>query len=159
MSSWAVIPAKSPAEAKSRLAAALSPAGRAALVRRLLAGTVSAALASPALAGAVVVSASAELRALASTLGAHVCPDPPPASGDPLNAAIVAGCRHATALGATAVVVLPSDLPLLEPDVITEFLDEAGDAAVAVAPDRSGTGTNALLLRPPLALPLSLIHI
>src|SRR5438270_6428582 len=152
MSIWAIIPAKSPDAAKARLAPALSPRERAALAGRLLRRTVEGALACPALAGAIVVSAAPELRALAVELGAHACPDPPAPRGDTLNAAVAFGCARAAALGATAALVLPADLPLLAPAVITEFLDEAGDAAVAVAPDRADVGTNALLLRPPRAL-------
>jgi 2-phospho-L-lactate guanylyltransferase len=152
MSIWAVIPAKSPDAAKARLAPALSAEERAALARRLFRGTVEAALACAALAGAIVVSASPELRALAVQLGAHACPDPPSHHADALNAAIAFGCARATALGATAALVLPADLPFLAPAVIMEFLDQAGDAAVAVAPDRAKVGTNALLLRPPQAL-------
>jgi 2-phospho-L-lactate/phosphoenolpyruvate guanylyltransferase len=158
MSIWAIIPAKSPDAAKARLAPALSAAERAALARRFFRGTVEAALACPALAGVIVVSASPELRALAVELGAHAWPDPPSPGtprqwgGDALNAAIAFGCARAAALGATAALVLPADLPLLAPTVIAEFLDEAGDAAVALAPDRANVGTNALLLRPPRAL-------
>ena len=155
MNIWAVIPAKSPHAAKTRLAPALPDEARAALARRLLAGAVAVARRAPALAGVVVVSASAELRALATGLGAHAYPDPEtvnPRAADPLNAAIALGCAKAAGLGATAALILPADLPLLSPDVITDFIDEAGDAAVALAPDRRGTGTNALLLRPPSVL-------
>jgi 2-phospho-L-lactate/phosphoenolpyruvate guanylyltransferase len=152
MSIWAVIPAKNPDAAKARLAPALSAEERAALARRLFRGTVEAALGCAALAGAIVVSASPELRALAVELGAHACPDPPSHHADALNAAIAFGCARAAALGATAALVLPADLPFLAPAVVMEFLDQAGDAAVAVAPDRANVGTNALLLRPPWAL-------
>ncbi len=200
MSIWAVIPAKSPHAAKTRLAPVLPLEERAALARRLLAGAVDTALRCPVLAGVIVVSAAEELRTLAAGLGAHTYPDPEtgnpetgnpqagnpqtgnpeprnpetsdpeagsqqaeslktnhpqagsaPAS-DPLNAAIALGCAKADAHGATAALILPADLPLLSPDVVVDFVDEAGDAAVALAPDRSGTGTNALLLRPPRAL-------
>jgi 2-phospho-L-lactate guanylyltransferase len=152
MSIWAVIPAKSPDVAKARLAPALSEEERAALARHLFRGTLEAVLGCAALAGAIVVSASAELRALAVELGAQACPDPPSHPADVLNAAIAFGCARAAALGATAALVLPADLPFLAPVVITEFLDKAGDVAVAVAPDRANVGTNALLLRPPQVL-------
>jgi 2-phospho-L-lactate guanylyltransferase len=153
MSTWVVIPAKSPAQAKSRLAAAMAASERADLARRLLARTVRTALAVPAVSGIVVVSASAELRALAISMGALACADPGDHAGDPLNAAIVEGCKRAAERGATMALVLPADLPLLQPHVITAFLDEAGDAPVALAPDSAGTGTNALLLRLPLLMP------
>jgi len=66
-----------------------------------------------------------------------------------LNRAIALGCRYAVDVGASAALVLPADLLLLTPAAIARFLREAGDAAVALAPDRAGRGTNALLLRPP----------
>jgi len=77
MTTWAVIPAKPLAMAKTRLAPALTPAARAALARALFRRTVSAARACPALSGVVVVSAGAELRALAVDLGAYAYADPP----------------------------------------------------------------------------------
>src|SRR5579883_48991 len=97
MTTWAVIPAKSPEAAKSRLAPALDAAQRTNLAQRLLAGAVVAALACPALAGAVVVSASPELRSIAQRLGAYTCPDPVGAD-DAHNAAVRYGCRVAAAL-------------------------------------------------------------
>jgi 2-phospho-L-lactate guanylyltransferase len=152
MAIWALIPAKRAEEAKSRLSSVLSPAERADLARRLLRGTVCAALACTALKRVVVVTADEELAALARSLGASVCPEPRSAPDDALNAALCVGCRLAASQGAGAALIVPTDLPLLAPEVIDEFLDEAGDAAVAVAPDRAGTGTNALLLRPPLVI-------
>jgi 2-phospho-L-lactate guanylyltransferase len=152
MSVWAVIPAKDLRLAKSRLAPVLSPGERAALAERLLRETIGAARACPELAGVVVVSAAPELRRLAEREGALALSDPPPSERDPLNAALERACRHAALMGATASLILPADLPLLRPAVIVEFLDEAGDAAVAIAPDRAGSGTNTLLLRPPLVL-------
>ncbi len=71
---------------------------------------------------------------------------------DSLNRAVELGCRRAAESGASAALVLPADLLLLTPNVIARFLRAAGDADVAVAPDRAEMGTNALLLRPPCAL-------
>lgn len=152
MSIWAVIPVKSLSSAKSRLAPALSAAGRAALARRLLLGTLDAAQSCPALTGVVVVSADPEVRSLAAARGLSAYPDPPASASDPLNAAVALGCRRVAELGALAALVLPIDLPHVSPGVIAQFVRRAGDAAVGVAPDEAGTGTNALLLRPPLAI-------
>jgi len=152
VSIWAVIPVKSLSSAKSRLAPALSAAGRAALARRLLLGTLDAAQSCPALTGVVVVSADPEVRSLAAARGLSAYPDPPASTSDPLNAAVALGCRRVADLGALAALVLPIDLPHVSPGVIAQFVRRAGDAAVGVAPDEAGTGTNALLLRPPLAI-------
>jgi len=152
VSIWAVIPVKSLSHAKSRLAPSLSAAGRAALARRLLLGTLDAAQSCSALTGVVVVSADPEVRSLAAARGLAAYPDPPASASDPLNAAVALGCRRVADLGALAALVLPIDLPHVSPGVIAQFVRRAGDAAVGVAPDRAGTGTNALLLRPPLAI-------
>jgi len=152
VSVWAVIPVKRLSSAKSRLAPTLSAAGRVALARRLLLSTLDAAQSCSALTGVVVVSADPEVRRLAVARGLAAYPDPPASDADSLNAAVTLGCRRVTALGALAALVLPIDLPLVSPDVIAQFVWRAGDAAVGVAPDGAGTGTNALLLRPPLAI-------
>lgn len=152
MSIWAVIPVKSLSHAKSRLAPALSTDGRADLARRLLLGTLDAAQSCSALTGVVVVSADPEVRRLAAARGLSAYPDPPASDADHLNAAVALGCRRVAALGALAALVLPIDLPHVSSHVIAQFVWRAGDAAVSVAPDGAGTGTNALLLRPPLAI-------
>jgi 2-phospho-L-lactate/phosphoenolpyruvate guanylyltransferase len=76
-----------------------------------------------------------------------------------LNGAITAARSVAVARGATAVLVLPADLPAVSADVINEVIRAAADAAtaprettaglVALVTDRHGTGTNALLISPP----------
>ncbi len=152
MTVWAIVPVKPPHAAKTRLASVLSPHERATLARRLLADTLAATLACHALAGTIVVGGDQALRAAATRSGAWAYPDPLEDGRDALNAAVAHGCRRATERGATAALILPADLPLLAPDVIARFLREAGDASVAIAPDRAGAGTNALLLRPPSVL-------
>ena len=50
------------------------------------------------------------------------------------------------------LVVLHGDLPNLQPsdiETLTSALPDEGSPAVAIAPDRAGTGTNGLVLRPP----------
>jgi 2-phospho-L-lactate guanylyltransferase len=69
--------------------------------------------------------------------------------------------RLAAGAAATAVMVLPADLPGVAASAIDQ-LAEAGALAlrdqpekplVALVPDRHGTGTNALLVAPPNAIP------
>jgi 2-phospho-L-lactate guanylyltransferase len=50
------------------------------------------------------------------------------------------------------LIVLHGDLPNLQADdvgVLLDALPADGSPGVAIAPDRAGTGTNALVLRPP----------
>jgi 2-phospho-L-lactate guanylyltransferase len=70
-----------------------------------------------------------------------------------LNPALEEGRLWATQSGASALLVLPADLPLIEPEDVLAVLAGAASAPVVVAPDGTRSGTNALLLRPPDALP------
>lgn len=67
-----------------------------------------------------------------------------------LNAALTQGAKFAAALGAKAVLSLSSDLPELAVEDIEAMLAAAQTQPIVIAPDRHGTGTNALLIRPPL---------
>jgi len=63
------------------------------------------------------------------------------------------GITIAAGRGANAVLVLPADLPLLRSADIRRLLAAGDDDGVVVAADRHGRGTNALLVRPPDAIP------
>jgi 2-phospho-L-lactate guanylyltransferase len=72
-----------------------------------------------------------------------------------LNEAIVAARSVAIARGATAIVVLPADLPAISALAVDALVSAAARDAtpdagiVAIVPDRHGRGTNALLVSPP----------
>ena len=166
MTIWALIPAKDPARAKSRLAPVRTPAERRDLSVRLLEHTVRIAAATPGISHCVVVSASRELLSRARVLGAtpltedssaasfesHAYGGAPPEQG--LNAALQQGARFAQQRDALAVVIVPADLPLLTVEALDDLLHALPDGpGIALAPDRHNSGTNALLVRPPLALP------
>lgn len=145
---WLVVPVKPLDEGKSRLAATLSLDGRAALTRRWLLGVLQTAQASGCFAGQAVISRDAEVLALAAAQGAV----PIHETGDDLNAALEQARRYEAIAAADALLVLPSDLPLLTVDDLRGLCSRAalGDGVV-IAPSHDG-GTNALLLRPPQAI-------
>lgn len=64
------------------------------------------------------------------------------------SAAVKIGIRWALAEGFERVLMVPGDTPLLAAPEVEALLEGAREAVVVV-PDRHGTGTNALLLRPP----------
>ncbi|HUG14113.1 MAG TPA: 2-phospho-L-lactate guanylyltransferase [Thermomicrobiales bacterium] len=66
-----------------------------------------------------------------------------------LNAAIRQGQRWAIEGEADALLILLPDLPLVEAADVVALLAAAGPHTAVIAPDRHGTGTNALLLAPP----------
>ncbi len=99
----------------------------------------------------VVVSADAELRAIAHSFGYHSLPDPKPE----LNASLEAGRQYAIAQGATSLLILPTDLPRLSQKSLIHFLTHTTPAEprIVIAHDQARQGTNALFLRPPTAIP------
>ena len=58
----------------------------------------------------------------------------------------------ASVLGQDRVLVIHADLPLLNAADVDALLAEASRAGAAIAPDRAGTGTNALALVAPAAV-------
>ncbi|MGH2530804.1 MAG: 2-phospho-L-lactate guanylyltransferase [Thermomicrobiales bacterium] len=139
----AVVPIRSVTGGKTRLAAAVAPRMREELVRRMLLGVLTAIHESHAISAVAVVSPDREALALAASAGA--VPVAQAASTPGLNAAIDVGRQWAKERGAGAMLVLFGDLPLLTGDDVRNLVRR--DAPVVLAPDRHGSGTNALLLR------------
>jgi 2-phospho-L-lactate/phosphoenolpyruvate guanylyltransferase len=145
-----IIPSKPYTESKTRLAACLSPAQRMAISRTLLLRTLR--LARPILDQVVAISRDRELLREAELEGAHALDE----VGNDLNSALTQAARFALAAGALGIVALPADLPLLTAEDIQAIVGHAGHSpAVVIAPCQRGTGTNALLMRPPLLIAFS----
>ena len=145
-SDWVVVLVKDFGDAKQRLGPALSPEERRALAMRNAERAIHAAEAG---AERLVVAGSEEVAELALGLGAHVLVEP---RQEGQNPAAQRGLQHARAHGADAVLLLSSDLPLVDRDAVQGLLDFAGTTSgpVAIAAPAIGRGgTNALYLRPP----------
>lgn len=125
-----VVPIRSFAHGKARLAATMSDDDRSALARRM-AATVLAAAGSMA---RVVVTDDDAVRAFAHAAGADVIPD-----AGSLDAAAAAGRAWARAHGATRIVVAHADLPFAH-DMDALTTDGAEPVAVLVT-DQHGDGT------------------
>lgn len=146
---WLVVPVKSFDAGKSRLAGVLTPEVRAAHSRRWLTHVLTTARTWGRFTAILVVSRDPAVLALAAELGAR----PLVERGDSLNAALAQAQQVAAQAGAGAVLALPADLPLLSEEDLTELYDLALEGqGVVIAPAHDG-GTNALLLRPPAAIP------
>jgi 2-phospho-L-lactate guanylyltransferase len=145
----AIIPVKRFGAAKRRLAGDIGDERREALVAAMLEDVLGAVGAARAVERTVVVSDEPRAAAAARAAGAEVVPDP---GGEGHSAAALAGIAHAEAEGATCVLLLPGDCPLLDPRQLDRLLTGVPGRYVAVVPDRHGTGTNALLLSPPGAI-------
>jgi 2-phospho-L-lactate guanylyltransferase len=141
----AIVPIRSLIGGKTRLASVLSPDERSVLTRRMLRSVVTAALTSGSVDSVVVVSPDPAVLDFASSLDSAVVPFRQPAERPGLNPAIAEGVAFARSLRAAAALILFGDLPLLTGDDVRHLLRR--DAPVVIAPDRHGTGTNALMLR------------
>ena len=150
---WALVPIRGLETAKTRLGEDLDAEERVELVTRMLRQTLIATRDAQRIAGTIVVTMDPEAAGIAKELRAVGLVERAPG----LNAAIVAARSVAVARGATAVLVLPADLPSVGPDAIDDLVAAAEAApgtggVVATVPDRHGLGTNALLASPPDAI-------
>ena len=146
---YGVVPVKDLHGTKSRLAPVLDPAARAGLTLYMM-GRVVSRVREAGVEAVGVVSPDPIVLEEALRRGAA----PLLQEGRGLNPALEEGRLWATRNGASALLVLPADLPLIEAADVRAVLAEAvGGASVVVSPDGARFGTNALLLRPPGALP------
>lgn len=143
---WCLVPVKRLNNAKQRLGPVLSPEQRATLTRMMATDVIRAALACDRLAGVAVVTADDAVAALARREGAAVLAEE---SEGGLNAALSGAAAAVSGWGATGVLVLPGDVPMVLASDIGEMLEgHAAGRAVTVAPADSDGGSNALACSP-----------
>jgi 2-phospho-L-lactate guanylyltransferase len=148
---FAVVPVKDLWGTKSRLKPILDPGARAGLTIYMM-GRVIAALRETDVDEVCVVSPDRIVLDEAEKRGAS----PLAQESRGLNPALEEGRRRATDRGASSLLVLPADLPLLEAQDVRAVLESGVDApSVVISPDGAHAGTNALLLNPPDALPFA----
>lgn len=144
MSLWLVIPIRGLAAGKSRLATVLGAGERLSLNTQWLEALLDA---FAALAGGlnhcVVVSPSDDALSYAEHRGAHALREA--GLGD-LNAALEQGCEYALARGAQRILILAADLPEVRSRALSRLLEACSTDAVTLIADKTGTGTNGMLL-------------
>jgi len=163
VSIWAIVPLKHFRQAKSRLEPVLGEEERLALSREMLRTVLSAIAGVSRVDRTLLVSRDSEALSLARKLGARTLSErsrfvasshPRGASrrGPPiaLNQALAQATQAAVGSGASAVLVLPGDLPMVTSEDIEALIDLVGQPpAIVLAPDRRRDGTNAFLASPP----------
>jgi 2-phospho-L-lactate/phosphoenolpyruvate guanylyltransferase len=147
---WAIVPIRGLESAKTRLGERLDAEERLELVTDLLTRTLVATRDASRISGTVVVTMDPAAAGLARDHRAIGLVERAPG----LNAAIVAARTVAVARGATALVVLPADLPAITPLAVDGLVEASlagrgGTGVIAIVADRHGSGTNALLVSPP----------
>jgi 2-phospho-L-lactate guanylyltransferase len=130
----AIVPFKTAGQRKTRLAPALSPPERDRLAQALFDRVIGVLEASPAV-GRISVLSEARLERRPGRGDLDWLPDSGLGLNAELQAVKIAGPR----------LIIHADLPLVMPDDV-EALLAAAHGGGAIAPDRHGTGVNALAL-------------
>jgi 2-phospho-L-lactate guanylyltransferase len=146
MTLWAIVPVKPLRRGKSRLAGALSEDERTELNRTLLQNTLKTFSDLKEVEEVLVISRDPQALTIARHYGARTVRE----DGQPeLNTALKRATVIAQVYATRGVLVLPADLPLITREAVLALIERAGEPpAVVIAPDRHGTGTNALLISP-----------
>jgi 2-phospho-L-lactate guanylyltransferase len=146
----ALLPAKPPSLAKTRLAAVLDDRDRMAIATAMFGDVLHALRTTADLDAIIVITADQGLTTRARNEGAIVVDEGAPRG---LNGAVTLGTETAVRLGADTVLVVLSDVPLIAPADVGELLGRAPARGALVVPCKDGTGTNAILRRPPTVFP------
>ena len=146
MTIWAIVPVKPLRRGKSRLAGLLSEEQRTILNRFLLEHTLVTLNKISDIEHTLVVSRDPAALALTRSMGGRTVLE----DGAPqFNTAIQRATIVAQAQGARAVLVMPADLPLVEPpDLVDLLLQGKKPPVVVISPDRRLDGTNCLFINP-----------
>jgi 2-phospho-L-lactate guanylyltransferase len=146
MTLWAIVPVKPLRRGKSRLAGTLSEDERTELNRSLLQNTLRTFADLREVEEVLVISRDPQALAIARQHGARTVRE----DGQPeLNTALKRATVIAQVYATRGVLILPADLPLVTREDVLTLIERAGEApSVVIAPDRHGTGTNALLISP-----------
>jgi 2-phospho-L-lactate guanylyltransferase len=142
-----LVPLKSLAEAKGRLAPAVGRLQRRLLAIAMFEDVVAALQAVPALAAPVVVSPDREVWRRAEAIGCRVVEEAGPGGSGGLNPALELAAARAA--GAGGLLVVAADLPLATAAGLRRVLAAAAAAPVVVVPSHDDDGTNVLAWREP----------
>ena len=147
MTLWAIVPVKPLRTAKSRLSAVLTRDEREILSQQMLINTLDLLREVKEIERTLVVSRDTKALSIARKHGARTVTE----NGAPeLNNALSRATVVAQQYDISGVLVIPADLPLMRMDDVEKLISRATDPPVVViAPDRHGSGTNALLSSPP----------
>jgi len=145
----AAIPVNLLRASKTRLAPFLNAENRRNLSAAMLVDVLRALRKVREIHRITVVSADRSVRRIAKEMGVNFLWE---GKRRDLNKAVRLAIRDALRRGATASLILPSDIPLVTAHEIAHFLKLSGNYSITISPSMDGYGTNALLLRPPGAI-------
>lgn len=146
---FAVLPVKNVQNAKQRLSGFLSAGQRQTLARILFKQTLAALCQAQGIDEVAVATSDSDIAEHARRSGALVFDEVEQVSH---SLSADAACLRAIKLGATTVLLVPIDVPLVSPADFSRLAAAARpgqQAALIVVPSADGTGTNALARTPP----------
>jgi len=148
---YILIPVKDLTRAKQRLASLMTQDERTRFARVMLENTLAAAAAARNVDRIAVVTLYPPAIELAEKYRMELIIETEQISE---SASVDFGSKEAKKRGATAVLRLPIDLPLITAgDIEAIFEYDVAAPSVVIVPSRDGTGTNAILRRPPDLFP------
>ena len=145
----ALIPVKSLVTAKSRLSSSFTQQQRERLVLDMLHHVLCVLLESELFEKVSVVSSDKHVLEKANLWGAQAVVE----EYHGHNQALYAAALREMSAGVTTLLTISADLPLLTTREIRCFFEQSLQHDVMLAPSRDGTGTNAIMVHPPLAVP------
>jgi 2-phospho-L-lactate/phosphoenolpyruvate guanylyltransferase len=146
---FAILPVKSPQNAKQRLTGFLAVEQRETLARMLYRQTLATLCKAQGIDRVVVATSDPEIADHARRSGALVFEEDQQISH---SVSADAACLRAMDMGASTVLLVPIDVPTVTPEDFTHLAaaSHAGlRPGLIVVPSSDGTGTNALVRTPP----------
>jgi 2-phospho-L-lactate guanylyltransferase len=133
-------------ESKTRLSPALSLKERERLVGMMLVDVLNAVSHSKMVSRTIIVSPdNTVLKGLYSRNVEIIGEE----NGRGLNVALKHAVVYSLRNGATSLLVLPADIPLITKNDIEQIIASSSDDGIVIVPSEDGLGTNALALTPP----------
>jgi 2-phospho-L-lactate guanylyltransferase len=143
----AILPVKNFGDAKQRLRSLLGSGSRQALAQAMFQDVLASLHKVEALESIVIVASEPTVEFAADEKVVLIEDE----IREGQSPAAAAGISWAVAAGFERVLLVPGDTPLLSAAEVGELLASESEDVVII-PDRHGTGTNGLLLRPPTAI-------
>ena len=147
---FAILPVKSPRNAKQRLTGFLDTEQREALARALFQQTLAALCEAEGIHRIVVATSDSEIADHALRSGALVFEENEQVSH---SVSADAACLRAMQMGASTAMLVPIDVPTVTPADFSRLAATSspsnGRPGLIVVPSSDGTGTNALVRTPP----------
>lgn len=146
-----LVPIKNTASAKQRLASILDQPARTQLAQAMLTDVLSAVYDWRNRPKVGIVTSDPYATKLAHDYQFELIPDPynPGETG-----AIEMATRVCVEAGEDSTLVIPADIPLIQPSELAEIYEHAPALGSVLVPARDGRGTNAILRRPANLFPL-----